>query len=181
MATFTWNTEDIVSAHPDLYLEHCAAMSVAVLREYSRSPCEFQVECTGFCPRSVPETGRFTVEVAWTEATAMRANRVQRTEQRTQIVERAAVALASLCYAHLVPNGQMRVTRQGDRADYWLPRLRCALEVSGTRSPGELRRRCRQKTVQVLANPRRWNGFVFVCCFHPGQSLVRWSYHEQQE
>jgi hypothetical protein len=181
MVTFTWNIEDIVLAHPDLYLEHCAAMAVAVMQEYSRSPCEFVVECAGFCPQRLQGGNEFKVEVAWSEETALRANRLQRTEQRTPILERAAVALASLSLAQFVPNGQMRVTRQGDRADYWLPRLRCALEVSGTRTPSEFRRRCRQKTVQVLANPRHWNGYVFVCCFHRRQSLIRWSYHQKQE
>ncbi len=58
-----------------------------------------------------------------------RATRVRRTEQSKPIVERAAVALAALAFAKLIPGGDMRVTRHGDRADYWLPRLGCALEV----------------------------------------------------
>jgi hypothetical protein len=181
MQTLTWDIEDIVPAHPDLYLEHCAAMAVAVMREHSGSPCEFLAECTGFCPQGLQERSQFRVNVAWTEETALRANRLQRTEQATPILERAAVALAALLFAHLMPNGQMRVTRQGDRADYWLPHLRCALEVSGTRAPRELTRRCRAKATQVLANPRRWNGYVFVCCLHRCQRLIRWSYHEQEE
>jgi hypothetical protein len=181
MRTFHWNIEDIVSAHPDLYLEHCAAMAVAVMQEHSRSPCELLVECEGFCPPRLREDGPFKISVAWTQETALRASRLQRTEQTTPIVERAAVALASLSFAHLVPISRMRVTRQGDLADYWLPGLRCALEVSGTRRPRELKRRCREKAIQVLGNPRRWDGYVFVCCFHRRQSLIRWSYYKQEE
>src|SRR6266404_2109664 len=135
MQTLAWDIEDIVPAHPDLYLEHCAAMAVAVMRECSSSPCPFLAGCVGFCPQGLQESGKFRINVAWTEETALRASRLLQTEQRTPILERAAVALASLSFAQLVPNSQMRVTRQGDRADYWLPRLRCALEVSGTRKP----------------------------------------------
>jgi hypothetical protein len=102
------------------------------------------------------------------------------TEQPGPIVERAAVALAALAFAHLIPDGQMRVTRRGDRADYWLPRLRCALEISGTEQARELSRRHRKKTVQLLANRRGWNGYVFVCCVAAGQRLIRWSYHTQE-
>jgi hypothetical protein len=179
MQTLTWDIEDVVLAHPGLYLEHCAAMAVAAMRACSLSPCEFLVESSGFRPPGLSE--QFRLQVAWTEQTSSRASRLERTEQATPIVERAAIALAALSFARLIPNGKIRVTSQGERADYWLPRLRCALEVSGTRRPAELTRRCRDKSVQVLANPRRWNGYVFVCCFHPRQPVIRWSYHEQEE
>ncbi len=109
------------------------------------------------------------------------AARIWFTEQPKAIVERAAVALAALVFAHLIPAGQMRVTEQGDRADYWLPRLRRALEISGTRHSRELPRRQRQKVAQVIANPRGWNGYAFVCCFQGTPRLIRWSYHAQEE
>jgi hypothetical protein len=89
--------------------------------------------------------------------------------------------LAALTFAHLIPNGQMRVTEQGQRADYWLPRLRLALEISGTEQSREMPRRHREKTAQMLANPSHWNGYVFVCCFAPTHRLIRWSYHTQEE
>jgi len=62
-----------------------------------------------------------------------------------------------------------------------LPRLRCALEISGTEQSRELSRRHREKTAQLLDNPRHWSGYVFVCCFHADRRLVRWSYHTQEE
>ncbi len=74
----------------------------------------------------------------------------------------------------------MLVTEQGDRADYWLPRLKCALEISGTQRSRELPRRQRDKTAQLLANPRRWDGYVFICCFSARRRLIRWSYHRQE-
>jgi len=177
---FEWAIEEIVAAHPALYLEHCAVMAVAAMGRRSGPPCDFLVECTGFSPPGLAGETRFPVRVSWGQQTARKAERVRRTEQPGPIVERAAVALAALAFAHLMPDGQMRVTRRGDRADYWLPGLHCALEISGTERRRELPRRVREKAAQLLSNPLGWDGFVFVCCFSPGHHLIRWSYHAQE-
>ncbi len=140
-------------------------MAVALMRRRSASPCEFLVECEGFRPPDLGDETRFLLRVAWDERTADAAARVWLAEQPRPIIERAAVALAALSFAHLIPNGGMRVTEQGQRADYWLPSLRRALEISGTEQSRELPRRHREKTAQMLANPRRWDGYVFVCWF----------------
>jgi hypothetical protein len=181
MRAFEWPIEDVVSAHPDLYLEHSAVMAVALMSRHSASPCEFLVECDGFCPPDLENEPRFLLRVGWDERAAVSATRVWFTEQPKPIVERAAVALAALTFAHLIPNSQMRVTQQGQRADYWLPRLRSALEISGTEHGRDLPRRHRQKKAQMLANPWQWNGYVFVCCFEAAHRLIRWSYHTQEE
>jgi hypothetical protein len=160
-----------------LYLEHCAAMAVALMSRQSATPCEFLVECDGFCPPALEGDTSFLLQVAWNEATAVAAERVRLTEQSKPITERAAVALAALAFAHLIRDGEMRVTDVGQRADYWLPRLRCALEISGTEQGRELSRRQREKAAQVLANPRCWNGYAFVCCFSAARRVIRWSYH----
>jgi hypothetical protein len=177
---FEWAIEDIIAAHPDLYLEHCAVMAVALMSQQAASLCEFVVECEGFSPPALSSVTLFRVRVSWMVQTTLRAQRVWRTEQPKRIVERAAVALAALLFAKLIPEGQMRVTKEGDRADYWLPRLQCALEVSGTEHPRELPRRQREKVMQVLSNPLRWNGYVVVCCFAPSQRVIRWSFHQQE-
>ncbi len=181
MRTFEWPIEDIVTAHPDLYLEHCAVMAVALMGRRAASPYEFLVECESFCPPEVEDESRFLLRVVWSDETEVGAARVWLTEQPKPIIERAAVGLAALTFAHLVPNGQFRVTAQGERADYWLPRLRRVLEISGTEQSRELPRRHRVKTAQMLANPWRWDGYVFVCCFGPGRGLIRWSYHTQED
>ena len=181
MRRLEWAIEDIQAAHPALYLEHCAVMAVALMRRLSEAPCEFLVECEGFRPQDLEGETRFLVRVSWDALTALKAQRVWQTEQPKPVVERAALAVAALLFGHLVPGGRLRVTDEGDRADYWLPRLRRALEISGTEHHRELPRRHREKIVQMLANPRRWNGYVFVCCFHPAHKLVRWSYHTQEE
>jgi hypothetical protein len=180
MQVFDWSIEDVLTAHPDLYLEHCAAMAVALMSACGPSPCEFRVTCEAFQPAALHGEHSFLARVAWSPATELAGVRVTRTEQRKPLVERAAVALAALAFARLVPGGGLCVTRQGQRADYWLPEIRRALEVSGTEQPRELRRRRSSKERQVLANPFRWNGYVFLCCFHATERLIRWSYHTQE-
>lgn len=177
MRTFEWAIEDLIAAHPHLYVDHYTVMAVALMSQHSASPCEFAVECEGFSPSVLRGAPQFLVRVAWTEQTVRKAQRMLHTEQSTSIVERAAVALAALAFAKLMPDGQMRVTQVGERADYWLPHLQCALEVSGTAQSRILRRRHREKVAQVLRNLLRWNGCVFVCCFTTRQRRILWSYH----
>jgi hypothetical protein len=180
MRVFEWLIEDVMAAHPDLYLEHCVLMAVALMSRQSASPCEFRVECTGFSPPDLEDETSFLMRVAWGEQSATTAARIWRTEQPKPIIERAAVALAALAFAHLIPDGLMRVADQGQRTDYWLPRLRCALEISGTKQGNELSRRHKEKTAQMLGNPWGWNGYTFVCCFSPTRRVIRWAYHTQE-
>jgi hypothetical protein len=181
MRTFEWAIEDIEMAHPDLYVDHCAVMAVAQMNSVSASPYDFLVECEGFSPPDLEGDASFLLRVRWGEATELTAKRARVTEQPKAIIERAAVGLAALLFAHLIPGGEMRVTDQGERADFWLPRLRRALEISGTQQRTELPRRHRQKVAQMLANPRRWNGYVLVCCFSTPQGLIRWSHNTRED
>lgn len=181
MRTFEWPIEDILVAHPDLYLEHHAVMAVALMSRLSPSPCEFLVQCEGFNPSALEGDTSFLLQVAWNEQTAVAAERVWFSEQSIPIIERAAVALAALAFPRLIRDCEMRVTEQGQRADYWLPWLRCALEISGTEQSRQLPRRHREKTTQMLDNPWHWNGYVFVCCFGEEQRVIRWSYPTQEE
>lgn len=180
MPILEWAIEDIVAAHPHMYLEHCALMAVAMMSRQSASPCEFRVECSGFSLPELEGDTTFLLRVAWGERSAVTAARVWLTEQPKPIIERAAVALAALAFARLIPDGQMRVADQGQRTDYWLPRLRCALEISGTEHRHELSRRHREKSAQMLGNPWGWNGYTFVCCFSSATNVIRWSYHTQE-
>src|SRR5262249_39265132 len=116
MRTFEWPIKDILAAHPGLYLEHHAVMAVAVMSRLSPSPCEFLVECEGFRPPDLEGESSFLLRVSWDEETARGAERVWHTEQPKPIVEHAAVALATLLFAHLIPDGRLRVTNEGDRA-----------------------------------------------------------------
>lgn len=180
MRTVDLAIEEILTAHPDLYLEHCAVMAVALMSRQLESPCEFNVECEGFTPPALGGENKFLLRVSWKDHTALKASRVWQTEQSKSIIERAAVALTALLFARLISDSQMRVTKRGDHADYWLPQLQCALEISGTEHYRELQRRHREKIAQVLSNPLQWNGFVMICCFAESERVIRWSYHKQE-
>lgn len=156
-------------------------MATALLSKHGAPPCEFLVNVEGIVLPELSGQTDFRLSVSWNDITAHKAARVRQTEQSKPIVERAAVALAALLFARLMRDGEMRVTREGDRADYWLPQLQCALEISGTVSPNEVARRHREKIAQVMSNPLRWNGYVVVCGFAPQQKIIRWSYHRQEE
>src|SRR5579883_2349860 len=99
MRTFEWTIEDIVSAHPDLYLEHCAVMAVALLAQRFSAPCEFLVECNGFRAPAFEEDMSFLLRVGWMERTEEAAARIRLTEQPRPITERAAVARTALVLA----------------------------------------------------------------------------------
>ena len=113
MLTFECVIEEIISAHPGLYLEHCAVMAVALMNRSGVPPSEFTVQCEGLGIPALRDQASFLLRVSWGEETALKAQRVWQTEQPKPIVERAAVALAALLFARLIPRGQMRVTREG--------------------------------------------------------------------
>lgn len=177
---YSWAIEDIFSAHPNLYLEHFAVMAVVVMSAHSKSPIRVNVECLGFFLPEAPGVKNFSVRLSWSRVSEDRARRVLQTEQRNPIVERAALALSALMFAKLIPEGEIRVTRRGDRCDYWLPSLGAALEVSGTEHRSEMRSRHREKVLQLRRNPLTWPGYAVVCCFEPEGARVLWSFHESE-
>ena len=165
MQVYEWAIEDIIDAYPNLSIDDHAAMAVVLMKEHGDS-CDFRVTIEGF---DIEDLDReFVLRVTWNNQTEQRALRIEETEQRIPIVERGSIALAMLLFSHLIPASRIRVTRRGDRADYWMHSLQSALEVSGTERAAELQRRCRQKRTQVLSNVRGWDGYVVVCCFARG-------------
>ena len=167
MQTVNVAVETIIDAHPNLYLDHCVVMCVALMSQHSSSPCEFVVNCSGFEPSGFEEASAFRLNVTWEESTAQKAKRMVETEQLKPIVERATIALAALLFAIFFEDGEMRVTGYGESADYWLPRMQYALEISGTANPRYLSRRHHEKIGQVLNNPLGFDGYVVVCWYLP--------------
>ncbi|MBI1831300.1 MAG: hypothetical protein HYR84_07620 [Planctomycetes bacterium] len=180
MQTFEWAIEDIGAAYPHLSLDHCAAMAVALMKPIAR-PCGFLVRIRGFDIADLEGTTEFGLSVTWTSHTENMAQRLKNTEQQKPIVERAAVALAALLFAHHVPDSFLTVAMEGERYDYRLPKLREGLEVSGTERFDELESRVKEKRAQLVANPRGWNGFVVVCCFAQASPLIQWNHYSQME
>jgi len=180
MRTFEWAIEDIITAFPSLTLGHYAVKAVAIMKRVA-APCDFLVQLDGFRLAALEGDAQFVMNVIWSPESAAAAERMERTEQRTPIVEGAAIALAALLFAHLLPDSEMQVLSRGARADYWLPRRQQVVEVSGTEQFRQMARRLRQKRRQVLANPFGLDGHVVLCCFARSQRLIRWTYHPQQE
>ena len=173
--------EEIVDAHPNLYLEHCIVMCVALMSKHSSSPCEFVVDCSGFQLQGFGQNPTFQLRITWEDSTAEKARRMIQTEQLKPMVERAAIALAALLFAKLIEDGEMRVTGYGESADYWLPHLQCALEISGTENPRYLSSRHQQKREQVLRNPLGFDGYVVVCCVSAQQKRILWSFQSKED
>lgn len=124
---------------------------------------------------------QFVLDISWSAKTESNALRMERTEQRRSIIERAAIAVAALLISHLIHDSPMEVLKQADRADYWLPRRHEAVEISGTEHAGEIARRRCEKVRQVLENPYGMGGHVVICCFDESHRAVQWSYHSQPE
>jgi hypothetical protein len=181
MQRFNYAIESLIPAHPNLYLEHCVVMAVALMSRLSASPCEFILQCEDVAVVGKEQRQQCLLRISWSEVTAFKAKRIWQTEQPKSIIERAAVAVAALLIAHLLEDGKMQVTREGERADYWLPNQQYALEISGTTQSRLLNRRHKEKTEQMLSNPLRWDGFVITCCFGKRKRLIRWSFHQQEE
>jgi hypothetical protein len=171
MRTFEWAIEDIVAAYPDLALEESAAMAI-VLADVSPLPCEFLVRIDGFDLADLDEEKEFILRLTWNARTTAQATRVEKTKQRTPIVEGAAVALGFLLIAHLIPDGKPAGVIRGEGPDYWMPRVRYAVEISGTEATRLMKRRHREKRRQLLANWRGWNGYVILCCFSPSHRVI---------
>ena len=180
MRTFEWAIEDIIDAYPLLGLDDYAAMAVALLRR-EPPPCEFLVQIQGFTIDDLESEDQFNLNVTWNPRTRARAERLERTKQRASIVEGAAVAMTALLISHLIKDSDWGVTLRGDGPDYWLPRLKHALEITGTERFAELARRRREKKRQVLGNARGWDGYVVLCCFAEPRRLIQWIHYSQQE
>lgn len=180
MPSSEWPIEDIIPAFPSLSLNHYVVKAVAMMNR-TGTPCDFLVELNGFQLDSLEGESQFAMNVVWNRETATAAERMERTEQRTPIVEGAAIALAALLFTRLLPDSDMRVLSRGASADYWFPKRHQVVEISGTERFSQLARRLRQKRRQVLANAFGLDGYVVLCCFAKSQRLIRWSYHSQEE
>jgi hypothetical protein len=180
MRIFEWAIEDIITAYPSLCMDDFAAVATLLMRQ-TRPPCDFLVRVEGFEIPDLEGDQEFVLSVTWNAATESRAERAEHTRQRKPIVEEAAIALAVLLVAHLLPDSDLRVTDHGSRADFLLPKMHRVLEISGTERARDVRRRARQKRRQVLENPLGWDGYVVICCFEAGHRLIQWTCHSQPE
>lgn len=181
MSIFKCAIEKISDWHPRLFLEAHIVACVAVMRLYSTSPAIFEVTCDNIVSDSLGEETQFRLEVAWSEETERKAERLRATIQTKPIVEMAASALAFILTPNVINLGQLDVTDYGDRADYRSLDMQNVLEISGTETASELTRRHREKVAQALENPFGLDAYVVVCAFSEFGHLIRFSYHPWME
>jgi len=99
------------------------------------------------------------------QETVERVRRTLTMFHRHHLIEHGAIAIACIAIAKIFDLRPLEVMQIGDGADYWLKNKQEMLEVSGTERAGELERRHREKTEQLLEGLTRHRGYVFVCCF----------------
>jgi hypothetical protein len=173
--------EEVAAWYPRLFLEPHLVAFVAVTGQYSVPPAAFQVECERLASHLREAATPLRLEVAWSEETIDKAERLRATLQSRPLVELAAVAVGLLLAHRVLGLGSLDVTRHGDRADYRSPSKRRVLEFSGTERLAELGRRHREKVKQARANPFGWDAYVVVCAFCEEGHRVRLSFHRSEE
>ena len=179
--TLRCTIEEVADWYPQLFLEPYLVACVAAMSRFSGSPASFEVECEGLDSRWLAGAERFRLEVAWTEATAEKAERLRATMPSKEVVEFASVALAFALARRVLGLRQLIVTNCGERADYRAPTVSRVLEVSGTETLSELGRRHREKVAQALRNPFGWDAYVIVCGFASPEHRIRFSAHAWEE
>lgn len=181
MKIFKCNIDRISDWHPRLFLETHIVACVEMMRSYSVSPSVFEVACENIVSDWLGEETHFNLEVSWTTETEMKATRLRTTMQTRPIVEMAATALAFILTPNVVNLGQLDVTNYGERADYRSLDNPSVLEISGTETESEIRRRHREKIKQALRNPFGLDAYVIVCAFSKFGNQIRFSYHRWGE
>ena len=181
MHTFNCAIEIVSDWHPRLFLETHIVACVEMMRSYSASPAVFEVACENIISDWLGGETQFNLEISWSKATERKAERLRATIQTKPIVEMAASALAFILTPNIVNLGQLDVTNYGDRADYRSLDMPSVLEISGTETASELRRRHKEKVEQALENPFGLDAYVVICAFSKSGHLIRFSYHRLEE
>ena len=181
MLRFRFAIEKVSDLHPRLFLEAHIVACVSVMSSHSASPAKFEVICEDIVSHWLGEETQFTLEISWSEETERKAERLRATIQSKPMTEMAASALAFVLIPNIVNLGQLDVTNYGDRADYRSVDMPHVLEISGTETASELKRRHREKVVQALQNPFEWDAYVIVCSFSKFGHVIRFSYHRWEE
>ena len=138
---------------------------------------EYQVQL-----QDVGEPGTRSVTVKWTWTEEMIPAGVLAV-QPEDVTEWAACALAFAIVSNFTEAQMNSVARRSERYDYVFAEngVLCGVEVSGSQTEDRqvLRDRHLQKIRQLLANPRRWGGYVVIVGF--ARREVWLSHHEAEE
>jgi hypothetical protein len=181
LPTLQCTIESLAEWYPRLFLEPHIVACVGLMSEYSEGPAQFEVECRNIASAWLEETDHCTLEISWLPETVSKAYRLRSTVQRNPLVEAAAVAVALVLTHQMLRSADLDVTRYGERADYRFAELKTVLEISGTESISELKRRHRRKVKQAIANPLGWDALVAVCAFSRNRHRILFSRHRNLE
>lgn len=84
-----------------------------------------------------------------------------KTYQAPVITEYATLGLACILLTYNANLEITEVTRRGDKADFWIGDKELLIEISGQQR-GNLDELCKEKSVQLLANPFKRPGYICV-------------------
>lgn len=91
--------------------------------------------------------------------------------QEPTLTEHAALGICCIALYRIAEKRISRVTRRGQRADYWIGNNECLVEVSGQQN-GKLEALCDEKKTQLLENPLGKPGYVSVTNFTERRSFL---------
>lgn len=169
--------EELTTLHPNLFLTHIIACTVAIMRNYSSSPCEFDVN-----PLNIPELPadeKHVLRVHWQTETEELAQRILTTHHSVHVVEFAAIGIGSLLLPKVLGSVDLRTAQIGNGADYRDVDWKYVVEVTGTQTASALSSLHQRKVEQLVHNRHRRPGYVVACSFDAQKILF--SYHSPEE
>jgi hypothetical protein len=169
--------EEVTQLHPNLFMPHLVASTVAVMRDYSSSPCEFQVTAIDIAELPADET--HSLRVYWQAETEAMVPKILATHHGIHVVEFATIGIGSLLLPKALGSGELESTKIGNGADYWYDNENYMVEVTGTQTASALSSLHQRKVAQLSRNMYRKPGYVIACSFE-AQKII-FSYHSVED
>ena len=161
-------------SHPQIMAEIYELSAALLLSEYGGSPYKMNIDC------SQNAYSKYGENVLAMNIVFDKENydlvRFERTPQRPRITEDAAIYISFSFFPTIVEGRITRVTKKGEKLDYQINHGEFLLEVSGTESTKQFKKRYREKVKAGKENRRKINYFVVVCCFSTKETIF--SFHE---
>jgi hypothetical protein len=169
--------EELTALHPNLFLTHIIGCMVAIMQNYSSSPCEFEVN-----PLHIPELpadGKHFLRVHWQTETEDTATRILATHHGVHVVEFAAIGVGCLLLPKALGVTKIQSTQIGNGANYQDVDWEYMVEMTGTQTASALPSLHQRKMEQLVHNRYRKPGYVVACSFDAKKILF--SYHSSEE
>jgi len=174
---FEGHIEELTELYPNLFLTHIQVCTVAIMRNYSSSPCEFEVNPINIVELSSEQ--KYLLRVHWQTETEEMAPRILATHHGAHVVEFAAIGIGCLLLPKALEVTKLYSTQIGNGADYWYADGEYLVEMTGTQTASMLSSLHRRKVNQLVHNPHRKHGYVVACSFDAKK--IFFSYHSSEE